>query len=210
MKILFIFIPTFLLLLNSCKEENIVSPTSSIPELLPLKLGNYWIYRVGIKDSYKDTLFSFRDTLRVIEESEHGFLLKSRLKVILLDGYYKNGKDGLYMNDSLQFKYPGTVGEPCGQIGLGNVLDTSGGNPDGIIFKTDYKYSYLSAGDTITLNDCYYYFLNAFYQSENIKTTGYTIFKPGVGLVLRDWADIDETVNEFYNPFASLIDYHLE
>ena len=29
-------------------------------------------------------------------------------------------------------------------------------------------------------------------------------------MVLRDWADINEVLNEFYNPFASLIDYHLE
>lgn len=210
MKILLTLIPLFLLLLNSCKEDNIVSPTSSSTGLMPLKLGNYWIYRVGIKDSFKDTLYSFQDTLRVIEKTDRGFLLKSRLQIILLDGYYKNEKDGLYMNDSLQFKYPGTVGEPCGQIGLGNVVDTSGKSPDGIIFKTDYKYSYLSTGDTISLTDCYYYYLNAFYQSENIKTTGYTIFKPGIGMVLRDWADIDEIVNEFYNPFASLIDYHLE
>lgn len=210
MKILLPLVTIILLLFVSCKEENIISPTLSNPQLLPLKLGNYWIYHVGIKDSYKDTLLSFRDTLRVIEETDRGFLLKSRLQFILLDGYYRNGKDGLYMNDSLQFKYPGTAGEPCGLIGLGNVVDTSQNNPKGVIFRTDFKYSYLSAGDTITLNDCYYYYLNSFYQSENIKTTGYTIFKPGVGMVLKDWADIDEIVNEFYNPFASIIDYHLE
>ena len=29
-------------------------------------------------------------------------------------------------------------------------------------------------------------------------------------MVLRDWADINEAINEFYNPYASLVDYHLE
>lgn len=202
-------VPIFLVLLNSCSKENILSPASLNSELLPLSLGNYWIYRVGIKDSYSDTTLFFLDTLRTIENSERGILLKSRLQIILLDGYYKNGEDGLYMNDTLQFKYPGTVGEQCGLIGLGNVFDIYGKNPNGIISKTDFKYSYLSSGDTITFNDCYYYFLTAFYQKENIKKTGYTVFKPGVGMVQRDWVDIDESVNEFYNPYASLIEYHL-
>ncbi len=114
------------------------------------------------------------------------------------------------MNDTLQFKYPGIAGENCGQIGLGNIFDVNGFSPVGIISRTDFKYSYISSGDTINLPDCYYYFLSSFYSNHDIKTTGYTVFKPGVGMVLRDWVDINEIVNEFYNSFASLIEYHIE
>ena len=209
MKFISVAFSILILLSSSCTEENI-TPADETFELLPLKIGNYWIYRVGIKDSYNDTILTFKDTLRVMQQSERGFLLNSSMQIILLNGYYKNGADGLYMNDTLQFKYPGIAGENCGLIGLGNVLDIYGNKPVGIISRTDYKYSFITASDNVKFDDCYYYFLNAFYSAEEIKKTGYTIFKPGVGLVLRDWADINEISNEFYNPYASLIDYHLE
>jgi len=209
MKNLFIIISVSFLLLISCKEQS-TAPADQTVELLPLKSGNYWIYNVGIKDSYNGIILSFRDTLKVIDETEKGFFLKSRLEIILLNGYYNNGSDGLYMNDSLQFKFPGISGEECGLIGLGNVIDFYGNKPKGIISRTDFRYSFISSSDTIQLNNCYYYFLNAFYLTAEIRQSGYTVFKPGVGMVLRDWADINETLNEFYNPFASLIDYHLE
>ena len=209
MKFISVAFSILILLSSSCTEENI-TPADETFELLPLKIGNYWIYRVGIKDSYNDTILTFKDTLRVMQQSERGFLLNSSMQIILLNGYYKNGADGLYMNDTLQFKYPGIAGENCGLIGLGNVLDIYGNKPVGIISRTDYKYSFVVVSDTVKFDDCYYYFLNAFYSAEEIKKTGYTIFKPGVGLVLRDWADINEISNEFYNPYASLIDYHLE
>ena len=206
---LFIILSVSFLLLISCKEQS-TEPVNQNIELLPLKSGNYWVYRVGIKDSYNDTIITSRDTLRVIEQTDRGFLLQSRLQIILLNGYYKNGLDGLYMNDTLQFKYPGIRGENCGQIGLGNVFDIYGLNPVGIISRTDFKYSYISSGDTLKLTECYYYFLSSFYTSQDIKTNGYTIFKPGIGMVLRDWADINEILNEFYNPSASLIGYHIQ
>ncbi len=209
MKYIFSIILITYLLFISCSEQ-ITEPTDQAIELLPLKLGNYWIYNVGVKDSYNDTILTFRDTLRIIEQTDQGFLLRSRLQIILLNGYYKNGADGLYMNDTLQFKYPGIAGENCGQIGLGNIFDVNGFSPVGIISRTDFKYSYISSGDTINLPDCYYYFLSSFYSNHDIKTTGYTVFKPGVGMVLRDWVDINEIVNEFYNSFASLIEYHIE
>jgi len=209
MKFISVAFSILILLSSSCTEENI-TPADETFELLPLKIGNYWIYRVGIKDSYNDTILTFKDTLRVMQQSERGFLLNSRLQIILQNGFYKNGEEGLYMNDTLQFKYPGIAGENCGLIGLGNVLDIYGNKPVGIISRTDYKYSFITASDNVKFDDCYYYFLNAFYLTEEIKKTGYTIFKPGVGLVLRDWADINEISNEFYNPFASLINYHLE
>ncbi len=209
MKFIRITFSILILFLGSCIEENIIT-TDQTNELLPLKIGNYWIYRVGIKDSYNDTILTFKDTLKVIAQTERGFLLNSRMQIILQNGYYKNVANGLYMNDTLQFKYPGAAGEECGLIGLGNVKDFSGNKPVGIISRTDYKYSLVTASDTVKFNDCYYYFLNAFYLTEEIKKTGYTIFKPGIGLVLRDWADINEISNEFYNPFASLINYHLE
>ena len=209
MKFISVAFSILILLSSSCTEENI-TPADETFELLPLKIGNYWIYRVGIKDSYNDTILTFKDTLRVMQQSERGFLLNSSMQIILLNGYYKSGADGLYMTDTLQFKYPGIAGENCGLIGLGNVLDIYGNKPVGIISRTDYKYSFVVVSDTVKFDDCYYYFLNAFYSAEEIKKTGYTIFKPGVGLVLRDWADINEISNEFYNPYASLIDYHLE
>jgi hypothetical protein len=202
-------ISIFILFLSACTEETI-QPVNQTVELLPLKIGNYWIYRVGIKDSYNDTILTFKDTLRVIEQSGRGFLLNSRLQIILQNGYYKNGEDGLYMNDTLQFKYPGVAGENCGLIGLGNVFDINGNNPVGIISRTNFQYSYVNASDTIKLYDCYYYFLTSFYPTADIKKSGYTIFKPGIGMVLRDWADINEAVNEFYNSYASLVYYHLE
>jgi hypothetical protein len=209
MKFARIAISIFILFLSACTEETI-QPGDQTVELLPLKVGNYWIYRVGIKDSYNDTILTFKDTLRVIEQSGRGFLLNSRLQIILQNGYYKNGADGLYMNDTLQFKYPGVAGENCGLIGLGNIFDINGNNPIGIISRTNFQYSYVNASDTIKFNDCYYYFLTSFYPSADIKKSGYTIFKPGIGMVLRDWADINEAVNEFYNPYASLVYYHLE
>src|SRR3990172_2791955 len=209
MKFISVAFSILILLSSSCTEENITLEDETF-ELLPLKIGNYWIYRVGIKDSYNDTILTFKDTLRVMQQSERGFLLNSSMQIILLNGFYKNGADGLYMNDTLQFKYPGIAGENCGLIGLGNVLDIYGNKPVGIISRTDYKYSFVVVSDTVKFDDCYYYFLNAFYSAEEIKKTGYTIFKPGVGLVLRDWADINEISNEFYNPYASLIGYHLE
>lgn len=209
MKKIFAIISIFFLLLIFCSEQS-TTPINQSIELLPLRIGNYWIYRVGIKDSYNDTILSFQDTLRVIGQTERGFLLRSRLQIILLNGYYKNGEDGLYMNDTLQFKFPGAAGENCGLIGLGNVFDINGNKPFGIISRTDYEYTFVNVPDTIKFNDCYYYFLNAFYPTEEIKKTGYTIFKPGVGLVFRDWADINEILNEFYNPYASLIGYHID
>lgn len=209
MKYYLLNIILLLLVFLSCEKQT-TEPNINTTELLPLKIGNYWIYQVGIKDSYNDTILTFRDTLRIIEQTDRGFLLRSRLQIILLNGYYKNGVDGLYMNDILQFKYPGIAGENCGQIGLGNIYDINGLNPAGIISRTDFRYSYISSGDTINLSDCYYYFLSSFYSNQDIKTTGYTVFKPGVGMVLRDWVDINEAINEFYNPFASLIEYHSE
>ncbi|MCJ7554903.1 MAG: hypothetical protein MUO34_13585 [Ignavibacteriaceae bacterium] len=209
MKTIFAVVSTFILLFISCNEQS-TEPITQTVELLPLKLGNYWIYRVGIKDSYNDTILSFRDTLRVIEQTERGFLLQSRLQIILLNGYYKNDTEGLYMNDTLQFKYPGVVDEECGLMGLGNIIDIYGNKPEGIISRTDFKYSFVTSADTITFSDCYYYFLLAFYFTDEIKKSGYTIFKPGIGLVASDWADINEVVNEFYNPFVSLVGYHLE
>ena len=122
MKNLIIILSVSFFLLISCKEQS-TEPVNQIVELLPLKSGNYWIYRVGIKDSYNDTILSFRDTLKIIDKTDKGFLLQSRLQIILLNGYYKNGADGLYMNDTLQFKYPGVAGEYCGLIGLGNIFD---------------------------------------------------------------------------------------
>lgn len=209
MKFISVTFSIFIFLLSSCAEENI-TPVDQTFELLPLKIGNYWVYRVGIKDSYNDTILTFKDTLKVIEQNERGFLLNSSLQIILQDGCYTNGADGLYMNDSLQFKFPGAPGESCGSIGLGNILDIYGNKPAGVIFRTDYKYSFVTESDTVKFDDCYYYFLNAFYSYEEIKKTGYAIFKPGIGLVLRDWADINEISNEFYNPYAALIDYHIE
>ena len=114
------------------------------------------------------------------------------------------------MNDSLQFKYPGKAGDYSGSMGLGNVFDFNGNPPNGIISRTDFTYTFTTSSGSISLTDCYYYFLAAFYQSEEIKTTGYTVFKPGVGLAVRDWVDINEITNDFYNPYAALIDYHLE
>ena len=209
MKFIHVLFSILILFLGACTEENTITADQTF-ELLPLKIGNYWIYWVGIKDSYNDTILTFKDTLRVMQQSERGYLLNSRMQIILQNGFYKNGEEGLYMNDTLQFKYPGIAGENCGLIGLGNVLDIYGNKPVGIISRTDYKYSFVVVSDTVKFDDCYYYFLNAFYSAEEIKKTGYTIFKPGVGLVLRDWADINEISNEFYNPYASLIDYHLE
>ena len=209
MKYYLLNIILLVIVLLSCEKQT-TEPNINTTELLPLKIGNYWIYQVGIKDSYNDTMLTFRDTIRVIEQTDRGFLLRSRLQIILLNGYYKNGADGLYMNDTLQFKYPGIAGENCGQIGLGNIFDINGQVPYGIISRTNYAYSYIASGDTISLKDCYYYFLSSFYQIENIKKTGYTIFKPSVGMVQRDWVDIDEISNEFYNPYASLIEYHIE
>ena len=209
MKYLFLFFSCLAIIVIACNKQT-TEPENNKTELLPLKTGNYWIYRVGVKDSYRDTVFSFKDTLKVIDESEKGFWLQSSLQVILKNGYYRNGADGLYMNDTLQFKFPGNPGEYCGLIGLGNIVDINGQNPYGIISRTDYNYRFIKDGDTISLPDCYYYFLNSFYQSDYIKTTGYTIFKPGIGMVARDWADINELNNEFYNPFASLIDYNIK
>ncbi len=209
MKTIFALVSTFILLFISCNEQT-TEPIDQTVELLPLKIGNYWIYRVGVKDSYNDTTLSFQDTLRVIDETDRGFLLQSRLQIILLNGYYKNGTGGLYMNDTLQFKYPGVIGEECGLMGLGNVFDINGNNPEGIISRTDFNYSFVTSTDTIIFSDCYYYFLLAFYPTDEIKKTGLTIFKPGIGLVASDWVEINEVVNEFYNPGVSLIDYHLE
>lgn len=205
--LLLFFLTTALIL--SCNNGPTL-PDNVKVDLLPLKMGNYWIYNIGIKDAYNDTTLSLKDTLHVIEENEKGFLLQSRLQIILRNGYYKNGNDGLYLNDSLQFKYPGNAGDLSGPIGLGNVFDFNDNPPIGIISRTDFKYTYTTTSGVITLTDCYYYFLVAFYPSEEIKKTGYTAFKPGVGLVLRDWVDINEITNDFYNPYAALIDYHLE
>ncbi len=196
-------------LIMSCTNEAL-PPENIQTELMPFKIGNYWVYNIGIKDAYNDTTLYFKDTLHVIEENEKGFLLKSGLQIILKNGYYKNGNGGLYMNDSLQFKYPGKAGDYSGSMGLGNVFDFNGNPPNGIISRTDFTYTFTTSSGSISLTDCYYYFLAAFYQSEEIKTTGYTVFKPGVGLAVRDWVDINEITNDFYNPYAALIDYHLE
>ena len=72
MKNLFIIISVSFLLLISCTEQS-TEPVDQNVELLPLKSGNYWVYRVGIKDSYNDTILTFRDTLRVIEQTDRGF-----------------------------------------------------------------------------------------------------------------------------------------
>ena len=72
MKFARIAISIFILFLSACTEETI-QPVDQTIELLPLKVRNYWIYRVGIKDSYNDTILTFKDTLRVIEQSARGF-----------------------------------------------------------------------------------------------------------------------------------------
>lgn len=166
-------------LIMSCTNEAL-PPENIQTELMPFKIGNYWVYNIGIKDAYNDTTLYFKDTLHVIEENEKGFLLKSGLQIILKNGYYKNGNGGLYMNDSLQFKYPGKAGDYSGSMGLGNVFDFNGNPPNGIISRTDFTYTFTTSSGSISLTDCYYYFLVAFYQSEEIKTTGYTVFKPGL------------------------------
>jgi len=55
MKFISVAFSILILLSSSCTEENI-TPADETFELLPLKIGNYWIYRVGIKDSYNDTI----------------------------------------------------------------------------------------------------------------------------------------------------------
>ncbi|GAB4297793.1 MAG: hypothetical protein Kow0098_22440 [Ignavibacteriaceae bacterium] len=203
-----LFIPLIFL---SCQNSN--APEKNIlytPELLPLNTGNYWIYSVGIKDSYDDTTYSFKDTLKVISENDSGFFLKSSSGLILPDGYYLNKNDGLYSGNRLQFKYPGSIGEYCGEMGLVGLINSVGEKPSGIIDRINYSFTSTNfSGGSVTFSDCYYYFLAGFYIVPEIKTTGYTVFKPGVGIVQLDWTDINEVLNEFHNPYAVLIEYSI-
>lgn len=201
-----------ILLITSCnKDESPVETGETHDALLPLEVGNYWIYTVGYKSSGQSQVLTERDTLRVVSKSDSGYYLQSRTQVLLVNGYYTNTDDGLYFAGNLDFKYPGNVGSSAGQMNLGDIRNHLGLAPEGEIFKTDYTYRIVkTSGDTINLVNCYYYSLTSFYITEFIKKAGYTIFKPGVGLVLRDWVDIDERTNDFYNPFAILIDYYIQ
>ncbi len=194
-----------------CSDQNSVMEVDKPAELLlPLQVGNYWIYRVGKKATGQSQVETEVDTLTVKFKNETGYYLESRTEVPFLNGFYQNRNEGLYFKEELNFKYPGEIGENAGSLNASDSSNFAGENPEGKIFNNQYSARIvLSSGDTLRLSNCYYYFLESFYITRNVKRTGYTIFKPGIGMIQKDWVDIDSSTNKFFNPFAVLINYKL-
>lgn len=188
--------------LLSCSENGPLNSGKEYLELLPLKVGNYWIYQIGWKITGQHSIITAADTLKVMKQENGEFYLQSREQVVLPNGFYENREDGLYMNDKIQFKYPIKLNENCGRMFMGEKVDTAGNPASGYLLKNDFKYA--------KFDSCYYYFLPAFYPKAGINITGFVIFKPGIGLVGKDWVEIDEIKNSFYNDFCGISTYHIQ
>ena len=98
-----------------CCSKN---PTQSTKheELIPMKVGNYWIYKIYISDLYHNVINEYLDTLKVtgVSSDDKMFQITSSKQEVLPNGFYKNGSDGFYSENSLLFKYPAKVGQTCG------------------------------------------------------------------------------------------------
>jgi hypothetical protein len=203
---------TVIIISLSCKDNPVTHwDENSTTHLIPLKVGNFWVYASGTKVTGGGDVDSEIDTLKVILQNEKGYLLQSRLEFVMPNGYYSNRADGLYREDRLQFKYPSEIGELSGDMFLYDKRDVEGLAPQGYLSRNNYTHIYTPLnGKADTLENCDYYFLPSFYQSDSVQTTGYTVFKPGIGIVLSDWAHITQTENRYmYNYFGLLRDFHI-
>ena len=107
MKYLVLFSLTIILLLSSCKNEDNPVNQNYLPELLPLKIGNWWAFQRTDFDSTGNIVSTFADTMRVLRDTviqnEHWFITNH--------GIYRNAKDGLRYwswsdNSSYVYSYP--------------------------------------------------------------------------------------------------------
>lgn len=198
-------------LLPGCKKDAASPEEESVSgQLIPLKEGNYWIYRIGYKNTGEPQVRYEYDTLRVKAGGGNSYTLTSGKKTVLPDNLYRNTPAGFYSGETLEFKYPGNPGEYCGQMGNGLVKGYDGKEAQGIILKNDHKCTYTDPDNVQhTYSDCYYYYLDRFYLTPDTTMGGHTVIRPGMGILSKDWTVIDQKTNSFTNVFCILVDYKL-
>ncbi|MGA2296468.1 MAG: hypothetical protein ABSG15_02855 [FCB group bacterium] len=174
------------------KTDSPVSPTQS-DVLIPLKVGNTWIYQGGSKDSVStDTLKVIRDT--IINGVTWYFFNSDSSDVVtnLNDGFYDMFIGSYsYMGSGLSFKYPAKVGDTCSssnnnstQNGIRTVLSVN----ESITVKagTFKCYKFQSYG---VVTDTTYNF--------SIYTKDTVWICPNIGMIkTKSWVSFD---NIYYN-----------
>jgi hypothetical protein len=180
---------------NSCKD-NITSPNPKIEGIIPLAVGNTWVYK---NVTYNWNEF---DTMKVVRDSiigdERWYAIRHSFSS--WDEFYTNRIDGLYLLSSFPtspptaykyFKYPSSVGDS-------SVVN------EGMVLKL------VSNSDTVRVNGqqfiCFTYLQYILYGSER-DTTGYRLIymMPKVGIIKRDYYSSNNKSDNSY----VLIDYKL-
>ena len=180
--------------INSCKD-NITSPSTKIEGILPLAVGNTWVYQIVAGWTEIDTMKVVRDSLI---GDERWYAIRHRLTT--WDEFYTNRNDGLYLLSPYQtspptayryYKYPSSVGDS-------SVIN------GGIVVKL------VSNSDTVKVNGqqfiCYTYLQYVLYGSQR-DTTGYLLdyMSPKVGIIKKDYYS---SSNKIYNSYI-LLSYKL-
>ena len=167
MKKITVFLILVLIIIKCAKENNPLESPNNPKELMPLQIGNYWIYEISDYDSVGRLIELSSDTLMITASINY-----NGLKYYLYNGNtysgFCNKHDGYYelslssYDERLNWKYPAIVGEQ----GL-----------DGQVVSTTTS-KQVPSGNYI---NCYQY---NNYRSNGILDEEW-IVKPGLGIIYR-------------------------
>lgn len=96
--------------LTACNKDN--NPVSPGPanELLPLAVGNRWVYSDTVLDSNGTTISTSTDTMLVLRDT----VLQNQTWFTTTSGIYRDSSNGLWIwsgGPQLVFKYPASAGD---------------------------------------------------------------------------------------------------
>ncbi|MGA2296122.1 MAG: hypothetical protein ABSG15_01060 [FCB group bacterium] len=190
---------------KSCtKSDSPVSPTIS-GVLIPLKIGNKWIYQDKQFDNPinpkigKDTLYIIKDT---IINGETWYIPYGEINIPCInrsDGFYSMLPDSLQnFNITLLFKYPANIGD---------MWNTGDSNREG-------NYTLLSKNDTVTVTAgtfiCYKYQSESQFSDILLYQKSLFWICPGIGEIkIEDWESFDTNKLSLYHS-SELLSYELK
>ncbi|HEY6907393.1 MAG TPA: hypothetical protein VI230_07975 [Ignavibacteriaceae bacterium] len=182
MKSLSVSLIIYCFILNGCKNEsNVIVPPIVTTEIVPLKVGNSWLYQTTVYDTMGNIVSSTFDSFSVVSDT----LINGQYYFTLSTGVIRwNDVSGFWMlaapDSLLLYKYPAEVGDTYGTLKVickDSLI---------VILKGTFK--------------CYGY----------SGTVAIDYVSPGIGLIKEEWFKNKISGAKYLYQKQELLDYQIK